>query len=55
LLTKAGIHAGTERLLDEYPDDPAAWDGRGSVLAVRGDLEVSLPYFEEALGARSEP
>ncbi|HEX4717820.1 MAG TPA: TIR domain-containing protein [Thermoleophilaceae bacterium] len=38
-----------DTLLEEYPDDPAAWDGKGSVLATRGDLEASLPYFERAI------
>lgn len=36
-------------LLEEYPDEPSAWDGKGSVLAIRGQLEESLPYFERAL------
>ena len=36
-------------LLDEYPDDPLAADGKGSVLATRGQLTESLPYFERAL------
>jgi tetratricopeptide (TPR) repeat protein len=38
-----------DTLLEEYPDDPAAWDGKGSVLATRGQLEASLPYFERAI------
>jgi tetratricopeptide (TPR) repeat protein len=36
-------------LLDEYPDDPSASDGKGSVLATRGELKESLPYFERAI------
>lgn len=36
-------------LLDEYPHDASAWDGKGSVLAMRGQLEDSLPYFERAI------
>jgi tetratricopeptide (TPR) repeat protein len=38
-----------DTLLEEYPDDPAAWDGKGSVLATRGQLEESLPYFDRAI------
>jgi tetratricopeptide (TPR) repeat protein len=38
-----------DTLLQEYPADPAAWDGKGSVLAVRGELADSLPYFEKAI------
>jgi len=36
-------------LLDEYPHDPSAWDGKGSVLATRGELKESLPFFERAI------
>ena len=36
-------------LLEEYPDDPYAWDGKGSVIAMRGRLEESLPYFDRAI------
>jgi hypothetical protein len=36
-------------LLEEYPAEPSAWDGKGSVLAMRGQLKDSLPYFERAI------
>lgn len=36
-------------LLEEYPNEPSAWDGKGSVLATRGQLKESLPYFERAI------
>lgn len=36
-------------LLEEYPNEPSAWDGKGSVLATRGQLRESLPYFERAI------
>jgi hypothetical protein len=36
-------------LVEEFPEEPAAWDGKGSVLAMQGHLEESLPYFDRAI------
>lgn len=33
----------------EYPLEPAAWDGRGSIEYMRGNLEEALNYFDHAL------
>jgi tetratricopeptide (TPR) repeat protein len=36
-------------LLEEYPENPSAWDGKGSIVWMRGQMRESLPYFERAL------
>lgn len=36
-------------LVEEFPEEPSAWDGKGSVLAMQGHLEESLPYFDRAI------
>jgi tetratricopeptide (TPR) repeat protein len=36
-------------MLDEIPDDPSAWNGLGSIAAVRGNYEKALEYIEKAL------
>jgi tetratricopeptide (TPR) repeat protein len=41
-------------LLDEYPGDASVWDGKGSVLATRGELKESLAYFDRAIELRPD-
>lgn len=36
-------------MLDETPDDPSAWNGLGSIEAVRGNFEQALEYIDRAL------
>jgi tetratricopeptide (TPR) repeat protein len=36
-------------MLDEIPDDASAWNGLGSIAAVRRDYEQALEYIERAL------
>jgi len=36
-------------LLEEYPEDPSAWDGKGSVEFMKGRLEEARRCFERAL------
>ena len=36
-------------MLDEKPDDASAWNGLGSIQAVREDYEQALEYIERAL------
>ena len=36
-------------MLDEIPDDPGAWNGLGSIEAVRGNFEQALEYIDRAL------
>jgi tetratricopeptide (TPR) repeat protein len=36
-------------LLEEYPENPSAWDGKGSIVWMRGQPREALPYFERAL------
>jgi tetratricopeptide (TPR) repeat protein len=40
---------GFTTLLEEYPDAPYAWDGKGSVLMIRGQLNESRGQLEESL------
>jgi tetratricopeptide (TPR) repeat protein len=36
-------------LLEEYPENPSAWDGKGSIVWMRGQPREALAYFERAL------
>ena len=49
---KAALNQGEvvfRTMLDEIPDDPSAWNGLGSVEAVRENYEKALGYIDRAL------
>jgi tetratricopeptide (TPR) repeat protein len=41
-------------LREEFPDDPSAWDGKGSVEFIKGNLEEACRCFERALALKPD-